>query len=271
MSKYCLRCGVPTKSNRNDYCGYSCSNADKNEKRNQRFEDLPASIVWSCGGGIQSTAIAALILTGELPKPDYSVIVDTGYERRSTWDYVYSTLIPRLRDIDVELQIIKTIDYADNALFYNGCLLIPAYEKRTDGSTVRYRTMCNGVWKTKVIRRWLREQGVEKCITWLGISQDEERRRQKDAVKWNRSVYPLLEKKLNKDRCIYLIAKAGLPMPPRTSCLICPGMATEEWQDIKENYKADWGRAVGIEKQIQKVKPDTYLHYSLHPLEQAIN
>jgi len=34
--------------------------------------------VWASGGGVQSTAIAALIVLGRLPKPDLAVIADTG-------------------------------------------------------------------------------------------------------------------------------------------------------------------------------------------------
>lgn len=37
--------------------------------------------LWSCGGGTQSAAIAALIVRGDLPKPDLSIIVDTERER----------------------------------------------------------------------------------------------------------------------------------------------------------------------------------------------
>jgi hypothetical protein len=36
--------------------------------------------VWSCGGGTQSAAIAALIVSGQMPVPDLSVIVDTERE-----------------------------------------------------------------------------------------------------------------------------------------------------------------------------------------------
>lgn len=31
--------------------------------------------VWSCGGGTQSGAIAALIRAGKLPRPDYIVVL----------------------------------------------------------------------------------------------------------------------------------------------------------------------------------------------------
>jgi len=270
VSEFCEKCGKPNKHRRNRYCSYSCSTSAKNEIRIENFKKLPESIVWACGGGIQSTAIATLIINGLLPKPDYSVIVDTGYERASTWEYVYSVLIPRLSTIGINLQVVKTVDYGSNELFNNGCLLIPAYGKNGNDSKVRYRTLCNGVWKVKVIRRWLRGLGVQKCITWLGVSQDEGKRQRQSDVKWNRNAYPLLDRNISKDQCIYLIAQVGLPMPPRTSCYICPGMSNTEWQDIKENYSSDWGKAVCIEQEIQAVKPDTFLHYSMKSLSEAI-
>jgi hypothetical protein len=37
--------------------------------------------LWSCGGGTQSAAIAALIVRGDIRKPDLAVIVDTERER----------------------------------------------------------------------------------------------------------------------------------------------------------------------------------------------
>jgi len=270
MSDYCIRCGKLINHKRNHYCGYSCSSSAKNEARAKTFEELPESIVWACGGGVQSTAIAALIITGLLPKPDFSVIVDTGYERTSTWEYVGDVLMPRLNKVGVNLQVIKTTDYGSNALFNNGCLLIPAYGKTEDGGKVRYKTFCNGVWKVKVIRRWLRGLGMQKCITWLGISQNEGRRQRQSDVRWNKNIYPLLDRKISKDQCIYLIAQAGLPMPPRTSCYICPGMSNTEWQDIKENYSDDWRNAIQLEKEIQMTKPDAFLHYAMKPLEDAI-
>jgi hypothetical protein len=44
--------------------------------------------VFSSGGGTQSAAIAALIVQGRLPKPDFVVIADTDYECSSTWTRV---------------------------------------------------------------------------------------------------------------------------------------------------------------------------------------
>jgi hypothetical protein len=45
-------------------------------------------VVWSCGGGgVQRAAIAALIASGELPKPDVAAMADTGREASETWRY----------------------------------------------------------------------------------------------------------------------------------------------------------------------------------------
>src|SRR4051812_11977214 len=61
------------------------------------------STVWSCGGGTQSAAIAALIVLGELPKPEAAVISDTGREASETWRYFESVLRPELAAVGVNL------------------------------------------------------------------------------------------------------------------------------------------------------------------------
>lgn len=62
-----------------------------------RARALPKrTVIWNSGGGTQSAAIAALIVTGKLPKPDLAVIADTGRERSSTWDYLDRHIAPAL-------------------------------------------------------------------------------------------------------------------------------------------------------------------------------
>src|SRR3990172_4188792 len=112
MESICLNCGETFRTNRRArlYCSYRCSNKGNADKR---MEGKVAT-VWSCGGGVQSTAIAALICAGKLPKPDYSIITDVGYEKSATFEYVKGHMIPRLAEAGVVLNIVKTTDYADN-------------------------------------------------------------------------------------------------------------------------------------------------------------
>ena len=55
--------------------------------------------VWSNGGGTQSAAIAALIIKGELPKPDLAVTSDTGREASETWRFHDEVLGPELHQV----------------------------------------------------------------------------------------------------------------------------------------------------------------------------
>src|SRR5690606_29479945 len=153
-----------------------------------------ATTVWSCGGGVESTAIAALIYTGALPKPDYAVMTDSDWEKQSTWDYVENVLITKLADVGVKLHIIKTTDYTDNRLVDNGgYLLIPAFQANGTKKGVRFRTSCNALWKVRPVRNWLRERGVMKCENWVGISADEQHRMREPDKRWFRHRYPLVE------------------------------------------------------------------------------
>ena len=58
--------------------------------------------IWSCGGGVQSTAIAALIIRGHLPTPDLAVIADTERELSTTWEYLEKYTAPPFRELTVK-------------------------------------------------------------------------------------------------------------------------------------------------------------------------
>lgn len=265
MIKTCKGCGDEFETNRSkrDYCGRSCSNKviarnRENDKLNGEFKT-----VWSCGGGVQSTAIAALIYKGELPKPDYALMVDCGYDKSTTWDYVHGVLIPKMKEIGVDLQVIKTTDYSTNDLFdKSGYLRIPAFTK-IDSKVIKYKTRCNNEFKVRPIQKWLREQGVKYCESWMGISLDEARRARESTKNWFELRYPLLELSLSRDDCLWLIGSLGWPKPPRTSCYICPQQDDAAWIQLRKNSPEDWQKAVEIEKQIQSRMPNVYLHRSL--------
>jgi hypothetical protein len=50
---------------------------------------------------MNGTAIAALIVTGKVPKPDLAVIADTGREKSATWDYLERYIVPALQSVGV--------------------------------------------------------------------------------------------------------------------------------------------------------------------------
>ncbi|RTR51879.1 hypothetical protein, partial [Pseudomonas aeruginosa] len=59
--------------------------------------------LWSSGGGVQSAAIAALIVQGRIAPPDLAIIVDTEREQSTTWDYMDQVIQPALAGVGVTL------------------------------------------------------------------------------------------------------------------------------------------------------------------------
>lgn len=272
MTKTCPECDKAFETNRKtrEYCGYRCSNSVIAKNREAKKLDVSLKTVWSCGGGIQSTAMAILICKGMLPKPDYAIMTDCGWERQSTWDYVNNVIIPKLREIDLPLQIIRTTDYGDNDLYDNNHLIIPAYRRDRD-RVIKFKTHCSNKWKVKPVKRWLKMQGIQRCENWIGISADEARRMKQSGYKWFQLRYPLIELDMDRAECLWTIGNADWPQPQRTSCLMCPHQNDKAWQLMRKTYPEDWARALEIEEEMRKRDPDIYLHRSLRPLNEAIN
>lgn len=227
--------------------------------------------VWACGGGTQSTAIAALIVLGRLPRPDLAVIADTGREQSTTWRYLEAVTAPALAAIGLEVQRVPSSQFATVDL-YGGAdgesLLIPAFTNQ-NGTTGKLTAYCSNEWKRRVVQRWATGQGVEAADTWLGISVDEKRRITRSAGKWcNR--YVLIEQRMNRWDCERLIeVTMGWPRAPRSSCWMCPNHNQDEWREIRDHKPADWQAAIAFDHEIRRRDPHAFLHSDCVPLEEA--
>ena len=269
LIRECEECGkkYETKHLHQETCSRKCGTSLMRKRELTANEKGGIIQAWACGGGVQSTAIAALIVLGKLPKPDFAWIVDVGWEKQSTFDYTYDVLIPRLADVGVTLNIVKTVDYVDNSLIDGEFCRLPLYEKNIDGITRKYKTRCSGLWKQRVAHKWLKEQCVKRCDTWIGISVDEARRMKENQVKWNKIKYPLIELGLRREDCIDLVARIGWRKPEHTACYLCPNQSDYQWQSLKQDYPGDFQRAVEAEERLQAVNPAWYLHASCRPLK----
>ncbi len=226
--------------------------------------------VWASGGGVQSTAIAALIVLGRLPKPDLAVIADTGREQSTTWSYMEQVTAPALAAIGVHIHRIPAKDYATVDL-YGGkdgnSLLIPAFTNQS-GSIGKLPAYCSNEWKRRVVRRWATRQGVELADIWLGISTDEMRRLSMSDGKWHHR-FVLVEQRMNRGDCERLVESLGWPKPPRSSCWMCPNHTQIEWRDIRDNKPSDWVDAVTFDRDMRLRDPHAFLHPDCVPLDKA--
>lgn len=236
--------------------------------------------IWSCGGGVQSCAIAALIIQERLPRPFLSVIADTGRECQSTWDYLNEVINPALDKVDHCLRVIR-VSAAEWGYYHNtghevfnaqGTLKIPIYTNES-GQVAKFSGYCSSDWKQEPIDRWLRAQGVEKnqAVKWLGYGKDEQKR-------WARALtskeyylgllrLPLVQDvPMNRHECQSLIKSMGWPKAPKSRCWMCPNQRDEEWLELTTE---EFAAAVEFEREMQKRDPNAWLHKSCKPLDQV--
>lgn len=232
-------------------------------------------IVWSYGGGTQSIAIALLVASGKLPRPDMVVMADTVREMTETWEYTEQHIQPLLASVGLAIEI-ASHDLSKVDL-YGGktgeTLLIPAFTQ--DGKLSNF---CSHEWKMYVVRRYIRAKGVKECINWLGISTDEVERLHPSDKKWCETQWPLCgmpvsagyNVMMSRNDCKQLIESAGLPTPPKSSCWMCPHRRNSQWQRLKMFYPQDFQKAVQLDKEIRAKDKmgGVWLHDSRKPLDE---
>jgi hypothetical protein len=226
--------------------------------------------VWNCGGGRQSAGIAALICQGRLPRPDVSLIVDTGREKRSTWTYLETVIRPALERVGVGIVVVPKERYATCDLWStNGTILeIPAFTNQS-GEAGKLPNFCSNEWKTRVAARWLREQGHTKWQRWLGFSIEEPRRWVKH-LDSEEIWLPLVRGvRMRKVDCGRAVKQMGWPAAPGSACWMCPNLSDDEWLDIKENSPDEFREAVALDYGLREKDPHAYLHEQCVPLDQV--
>ena len=237
----------------------------------------PKKQVWACGGGTQSCAIAVLIIQGKLPKPDISVIADTGRECAETWRYLDSVLTPELAKVGIAIERISAerFSYCGTNLFNaRGSSLMPMYSTE-GGRKSKLPGYCSKYWKGDVCQRYLSEVHSlteSEIVKWLGYGKEEQTRwtrcmSGKDYTE-GRIFLPLVTAvSLNRAECQALVKSMGWPVPaPRSRCWMCPNQRDEEWAALSAE---ELNRAVEVEREIQLKDPDVWLHRSCIPLDQV--
>ena len=272
--KYLLKCKecftlFETHKKNAIFCSHPCRSRGNSRSHARILANEKKHITWGCGGGVDSTAIAILIIKGVIPKPDFAYMTDCGYEPHYVMDYVINVTKKELKKIGVNLEIINSAYYTTIDIINNHGVTIPAYTKDSNGETIKLKTRCSNGWKLTPAIKWLKDNGVKRMKNIVGIAVEERNRMKTPNVKWIEYDYPLVNMNLSRRDCKKIINEAGWKMPMRSSCVMCPQQTDNEWLDIKEYYPADFERAVMIERDMHKTEPNVYLHNSCVPLDKV--
>jgi hypothetical protein len=200
-------------------------------------------IVCSYGGGVQSTAILVLAAQGFLPYNTF-LFANTGddSEHPATLEYVRNIAFDYAAAHGIEMHELERTPKSGRhkgqpvtlrqAMFHPDSKSIPIPIRGENGAPGG--RSCTADYKVRVGARWLREHGAtatNPARVAIGISTDEyERATDKVEEAWERVEYPLLtlEHRLagrfgaSRNDCKRIIADAGLPIPPKSSCFFCP-------------------------------------------------
>lgn len=239
--------------------------------------------VISFGGGVQSTALLVLATQGRI---DYRTFlfcnVGEDSEHPATLAYVRDVVMPYVQHAHgIELIELQRTRFGEPETLYQR-LTRPG--SRSIGIPVRMSNgapgtrACTGDFKIKVVARWLRDHGASKdnpATVGLGISLDEFHRMRNDSgISWEKLAYPLIDLRLTRQDCINIIEKAGLPIPPKSSCWFCPFHTLRRWQEMRKQEPELFWKACELEMMLNErrglsPKDRVWLTRKLKPLAQA--
>lgn len=175
--------------------------------------------VLSLGAGTQSSCMALMSAYGDLPRPDYIIFSDTGWEPKFVYEW-----LEKLKSKLAEFGL-KVITVSNGNIYKNTLRSIetgertpslPYYTKNpitgTKGMVMR---QCTQDYKILPINRKIREllgygpheKVKETVYVWKGITVDEIARIKPSETNWIKYKYPLFEKGMDRLDCINYVRK----------------------------------------------------------------
>ncbi len=244
--------------------------------------------VLSLGAGVQSTVMALMAEQGYegMPKPDFAIFADTGWEPRGVYTHLkwletqLSYPVVRVNNGNIRESIL-TGHNPEGRKFID----MPVYVIKPDGKKYVGTRQCTKLYKIRPIQRYLRDEylkvkpgePVRNALVhmWLGISRDEAARCKPSQVPWIVNTYPLLDRDYSRRQ---LEKWFGERYPertlPKSACIGCPYHSDVTWARMKAEDPESWTDAVGIDWALRNVPAAqgsiegiAYLHRSRTPLE----
>jgi len=216
-------------------------------------------IVLNYGIGTNSTALAIEAWMRGI-QIDIAVCADTGSERPES--YAYITIFDEwLRSHHgISLNVVRWIRRDGT--------FTPLHEdcesKRTLPSKAFGLAGCTAKWKQQPVDKWLlfnyevhsehiHERAVER---WIGFDADEPERAERmlnknpfpELWRWRA---PLVEWNMGRDECVESIKRAGLPLPGKSACWLCPSSRPREIIELGKAHPELLDRALKIEAQAE--------------------
>ena len=212
--------------------------------------------IFSCGGGVQSTACLVLAAQGKIPYRIF-VFANVGDKAESpdTIQYIAEVLKPYAKQQGIEWIDVQrkrrngaVVDLFDELHRPIRSIDIPV--RMSNGAPGNRN--CTVEFKIKPIAKWIK-RNAPGCVLGKGISTDEPHRatpsRESDGYT---SAYPLIELGISRSDCLRIVREAGLPQPPKSSCWFCPYKTTDQWITIRREKPELFAATADLEKMLNQ-------------------
>lgn len=225
----------------------------------------------SLGAGVQSSTMALMAAKGEItPMPIAGVFADTMGEPDGV-----------MRWLDwMETQLpfpIYRVSYGDLS---EDMSMIPFYNLQAGKKGMGQRR-CTEYYKVQPVNRKMRlvaglapnERVKAPVVTsWVGISIDEVSRMKDSTSKWMIKRHPLIELNMSRQDCLNWMSHNGYPEPAKSACIYCPYTDNQRWKEMKQQYPAEFQRAVEYDKSIRNMSEgmECFVHREAKPLDEAV-
>lgn len=211
-------------------------------------------VVAAWGGGVNSTALLIEWLRlGE--QVDLVLFADTGGEKPETYAFrdtfavwlkgqtaaPFVTVRANSKHDSLEAETLNHHGLPSKAFGYSKC-------------SMRWKVEPQSVFLNNwppAREAWASGEIITKLV---GFDADESRRAMKkqDEPHKYRNRYPLIEWGWGRDECAAAIARAGLPVPLKSSCFFCPNMKEREVLDLRDRHPDLLQRALAMEANWRK-------------------
>lgn len=237
----------------------------------------------SYGGGVQSTALIVLATQGRIDKVDAALFCNTGddSEHPDTLKYVRETMVPWAAERGITIHEIQRVTKGEPQTLW-GRIINHTRDSLSEPIPVYGYTgaplsrICTVDHKIRVLEKWIKTNAKELPVeTFIGISIDEIERAKTAEPTYEIRRYPLLELGFNRIDCAKVIADAGLPVPPKSSCFFCPFHSMLTWAELRRDRPDLFNKAVELEttlnvRRAKRDKPPVYLTRKSKPLVDAV-
>lgn len=208
----------------------------------------------SYGGGTNSTAmLIGMHERGE--RPDWITFADTGSEQEYTYKHMEKV---NAWCADVGFPSITVVRPTQPQMVIDGSLFNECVRLGRLPSKAYGNGSCSMKWKVEPQNKFNRaladSSGIEMSEITRLIGYDAgERHRYERAILLQdkqpcKQRFPLIEWDWDRDDCVLAILRAGLPLPGKSSCVMCPSMKKPEILELRKNYPKTFESVLEMER-----------------------